>query len=100
MIPAGKQKLKTQNGSNVFFNERKLFADKLSCEAYLLHISEVASLLQTSLENGLTQKQINERLAAFGYNRLTAQKEKTPLQILLQQFTGVAVYLLLAAAFI
>lgn len=100
MIPAGKQKLKTQNGSNVFFNERKLSADKLSCEAYLLHISEVASLLQTSLQNGLTQKQINERLAAFGYNRLTAKKEKTPFQILLQQFTGVAVYLLLAAAFI
>jgi Ca2+-transporting ATPase len=95
MISVGKQKIKTDKEENI---SGKILIDEKLSNIYLLNTNEAASLLQTSSQDGLTRKQINERLAAFGYNRLTAQKEKTPLQILLQQFTGIAVFLLLAAA--
>jgi Ca2+-transporting ATPase len=99
MIPDGKQKPANENEeASVLFNERKILPDEKLSGAYLLTPNEVALSLQTSLQDGLTPKQINERHIAFGYNRLTAKKEKTLLQILLQQFTGVAVYLLWAAA--
>ena len=65
-----------------------------------LTVNEIATLFQTSLQNGLTETEINDRHVAFGYNHLTTKKEKTIVQVFLQQFTSVAVYLLLAAAFI
>ena len=46
------------------------------------------------------QEEANQRLSVFGYNRLTSKKEKTIAQVLLQQFTSVAVYLLATAAII
>lgn len=66
--------------------------------AHNLFIEQITSSLGTSVQYGLTPQEATKRLTAFGYNRLVTKKEKTALQILLQQFTGVAVYLLLVAA--
>jgi Ca2+-transporting ATPase len=68
--------------------------------AHHLSTNETAALFKTSIQNGLCEEEINKRHIAYGYNRLITKKEKTALQVLLQQFTGVAVYLLLGAAFI
>jgi Ca2+-transporting ATPase len=69
-------------------------------EPYSLTVEQLTTALQTSSRNGLTEKEVDKRLAAFGFNRLITKKEKTIAQVLLQQFTSLALYLLLAAAII
>src|SRR6478736_3735178 len=101
MIPGYKEKSIAENKiRNNLHNKMDISIPKKSSDVHHLAAGDIAALFQTSIENGLSDKEINERHTAFGYNRLTAKKEKTVIQVLLQQFTGVAVYLLLAAAFI
>jgi Ca2+-transporting ATPase len=68
-------------------------------DAHHLTTEELTALLQTS-PDGLSTKEAIKRLADFGYNRLSAKKEKTIVEILLEQVKSLIVYLLLAAAFI
>src|SRR5690348_9025811 len=82
----------TQTRNSAFINKQTT--------AHHVTIEDIASSLQTSTQDGLTQQEATKRLAAFGYNLLASKKEKTIAQVLLQQFTSVAVYLLTAAAII
>ena len=101
MTQSDKQKSITENKvSNSLPYKGNMRSPLKHYDVHTLTVNEIATLFQTSIQNGLTEEEIDKRHAAFGYNRLTAKKEKTITQILLQQFTSVAVYLLLAAAFI
>ena len=86
--------------ANKLTNTNNLSFINKQASAHHLTVEQIASLLKTSIQNGLTQQEATKRLAVFGYNRLTSKKEKTIAQVLLQQFTSVAVYLLAAAAVI
>ncbi len=99
MMQTNKYNNATENVTTTVSNQQPgLFPNKNHTTAYHLTNEQVALSLQTSLHNGLTKQEVNNRLAAFGYNRLTVKKEKTIAQVLLQQFASVAVYLLLTAA--
>ncbi len=63
-----------------------------------LSIEQVADQLTTSIDSGLSSAEIDNRIKQYGYNRIEQAKEKSPWQILLQQFLAPVVYLLIAAA--
>lgn len=65
-----------------------------------LTAEQITSSLKTSVQYGLSREEAAGRLAVFGYNRISSKKEKTIVQVLSQQFTSIAVYLLTAAAII
>ncbi len=49
---------------------------------------------------GLTQSQVNERLAVYGKNKIKQVKKLNPFKIFIQQFTSPVVLILLAAAIV
>jgi Ca2+-transporting ATPase len=59
---------------------------------------EVASILQTHKEHGLTQSDADHRLVTYGRNEVSEHKQRSPLAIALAQFGNLIVFLLLAAA--
>lgn len=61
-------------------------------------VNEVASLLETSIERGLSTSEVESRLEKYGRNKLS-QKKQTPIwRIFLEQFNNSLVFVLLAAA--
>ncbi len=61
---------------------------------------DVLKQLNTSLEHGLTQSEVEQRLQQYGSNELVDRGTKNPWKILFEQFTSVMVLILIAAAVI
>lgn len=65
---------------------------------HAIEISNLASLLETDVSNGLQPEEAEKRLRTIGPNKITEEKSKSPFAILLGQFNSPIVYLLLGAA--
>lgn len=63
-------------------------------------VDEVLRQWEVSAENGLSEKEVKERLERYGPNQLEARKQKTLLAMFLEQFKSVMVLILLIAAVI
>ena len=63
-------------------------------------IEEVSKELGTDIEKGLTQEQINKKLAEFGLNELKAKKNKSLFIKFLEQFKDFMIIILILAAII
>lgn len=63
-------------------------------------IEETAKELNTDLEKGLTQEQINERLAQYGLNELKQKKKKSLFVKFLEQFKDFMIIILIIAAIV
>ena len=63
-------------------------------------IEEVSKELDTDVEKGLTQEQINEKLAKYGLNELKAKKKKSLFIKFLEQFKDFMIIILILAAII
>ncbi|GAJ24562.1 unnamed protein product, partial [marine sediment metagenome] len=63
---------------------------------YALSINEVLKQLNTSKE-GLSQKEVEERLKKYGYNELKKEKKLTPFIIFISQFKNALLILLIFA---
>ena len=61
---------------------------------------EVIKLLNTSIENGLTDEEVKERQLKYGKNVLIKEKGKTAWQIFINQFKDFLIYLLFIAIII
>ena len=59
-------------------------------------VDEVIQTLQTSRQ-GLEDREAKSRLAKFGYNELVAEKKTSPFKILIRQFTGILIIILIIA---
>ena len=60
----------------------------------------VIQQLQTSRESGLSQSEVERRLAQYGLNELVERGVKSPWKILVEQFTSAMVLILIVAAVI
>jgi len=65
--------------------------------AHAIDYQEVAKNMNTSIENGLTEKEAQKRLEEFGKNELIKEKGKTAWQIFISQFQDFLIYLLMFA---
>ncbi len=65
--------------------------------AHSVVFEEVAENLETSIETGLSENEIQRRLEKFGKNELTKERGKTALQIFIGQFKDFLIYLLIFA---
>ncbi len=61
---------------------------------------EVEKELETSIEQGLTQEQVKEKLEKYGFNELKAAKKKTLLQRFIDQFKDFSIIVLIIAAIV
>ena len=61
------------------------------------YIKEIVQQYNTSLVNGLTNSEANQRLVKEGYNSLKEEKKQTFILTLLKQFNDPTIYLLLIA---
>jgi Ca2+-transporting ATPase len=66
---------------------------------YQLDLNDIFRKLNTS-EEGLTDKEIKERLLKYGPNKLAEEEKINKLIILLHQFTSPLIYILLLAAIV
>ena len=64
---------------------------------HCLNIEEVVEELDTSLKNGLTEKEVGERLEKYGPNEIKETKRITPWEIFFNQFKDFLIYLLFFA---
>ena len=65
--------------------------------AHSVDYEEVANRMNTSLETGLSENEIQKRLENYGKNELIKEKGKTALQIFIGQFKDFLIYLLIFA---
>jgi len=63
-----------------------------------LSITEAASLLASNVERGLTDDEVNKRLAQFGPNKLSKGKPISALAIFISQFKSLIIWVLVVAA--
>ncbi len=61
-------------------------------------IEDIAKLLDINLQTGLKESSINERITRYGLNSYAAQKQKSILLILFEQFKSPIILLLVVAA--
>ena len=61
---------------------------------------DVVQSLHSDLTTGLTERQIQEKLARHGENKLREKKRKTNFQRFVEQFKDVMILILIAAAII
>ncbi|MCX8125337.1 MAG: HAD-IC family P-type ATPase, partial [Spirochaetes bacterium] len=64
---------------------------------HTMPVETVTNTLRTSL-NGIPQKEAESRLISYGFNELKEKKKRTPIIMLLNQFTDFMILVLLAAA--
>lgn len=69
----------------------------LSRQAYTYGFDEIATLLQTSVSQGLTTAEAERRLLTDGPNRLKPPKKVSPFKILFRQVANAMTVILLAA---
>lgn len=69
-------------------------------EFYNLPVEAVAELQQTDLTEGLSDREVQERLQEYGYNEFKKRKHTTLLQKFLSQFKSFMIIVLLIAAVI
>jgi len=69
-------------------------------KAHSKEVDEVVKLMETSIENGLSSKEVISRQEKYGKNELIKEKGKTAFQILLNQFKDFLVYLLIFAVIV
>ena len=62
--------------------------------------NQILQILESSLQNGLSEKQVEERKKIFGKNKLTQKKQIHPIILFLQQFNQPLIYILIAASII
>lgn len=67
---------------------------------HTLTVDETIAALETDIESGLTEQQVDARLEQVGPNELEERGGKSPWRILREQFTNVMVLILIAAAII
>lgn len=67
---------------------------------YNLTVLAAASNLNTNIETGLGQEQVERRLAEAGYNELTGTKGPGPFSIFFDQFKDFIIWVLISAAFV
>jgi len=65
--------------------------------AHSISVDEVIKAMDTSIENGLTETEVQARIEKFGKNELIKEKGKTALQIFIGQFKDFLIYLLMFA---
>jgi len=65
--------------------------------SHAIEIEEVVKKLDTSIEKGLTEAEVQARILKYGKNELIAQKGKTAWQIFIGQFKDFLIYLLIFA---
>mgnify|MGYP000865791047 CR=1 FL=1 len=65
---------------------------------HTIPINQFITQLASDKENGLLSDEATKRLQKFGSNVIQADKGKSPLRILLEQFNSLMVWLLLSAA--
>ena len=63
-------------------------------------VQETEKNLETNIQTGLTQEQINKKLANYGLNELQAQKKKSLFIKFLEQFKDFMIIILIFAAII
>jgi Ca2+-transporting ATPase len=66
-------------------------------QSHAVDFNDVADSFETSVENGLTGIEVQNRLAKFGRNELIKEKGKTAMQIFIGQFKDFLIYLLMFA---
>ncbi|MFX1600686.1 MAG: cation-translocating P-type ATPase [Promethearchaeota archaeon] len=71
-----------------------------SIYAHSISYEEVAEQLNTRVENGLTEIEVQKRLEEYGKNELIKEKGKTAWQIFISQFKDFLIYLLMFAILI
>ena len=54
--------------------------------SHAIEVGEVAKALDTSIEKGLTESEVQSRLLKYGKNELIKEKGKTAWQIFIGQF--------------
>lgn len=69
-------------------------------EWYKLSVEETKQELDTDIENGLSDAQINKRQEKFGKNELEAKVKKTLLQKFIEQFKDFMIIILIIAAIV
>ena len=69
-------------------------------QSHAIDFEEVAEKMNTSIENGLSEKETQARLEKYGRNELVKEKGKTALQIFIGQFKDFLIYLLMFAILI
>ncbi|MDD2751738.1 MAG: cation-transporting P-type ATPase, partial [Candidatus Omnitrophica bacterium] len=67
---------------------------------YNLSPEQAATRLNTNIESGLSQPEIEKRLLQFGPNQLLAKKGISPIEIFLDQFKDFIIWILIAAALV
>jgi Ca2+-transporting ATPase len=67
---------------------------------WTLSVEQVAEVLQTHLQQGITEEQYQQRLQQYGRNQLPEKKGRSPLMIFLSQFQEFIVWVLAAAALV
>ncbi|MGK7898225.1 MAG: cation-translocating P-type ATPase [Xenococcus sp. (in: cyanobacteria)] len=72
----------------------------MECKWHSLLVGQVAQILESDLENGITTDEATRRREKFGVNQITLQKSQSPYQLFLQQFNQPLLYILLLAAVI
>ena len=67
---------------------------------FLKTVEETTKELDTNLENGLTNEQIQERQEEYGLNELKKKKKKNLFQKFLEQFKDFTIIVLIVAAIV
>jgi len=79
----------------------KIFMMKMEkIQSHAIEFNEVAKKLNTSIETGLSEEDVQERLKKYGKNELIKEKGKTAWQIFIGQFKDFLIYLLIFAIII
>jgi Ca2+-transporting ATPase len=67
---------------------------------YNLSVEDTIKVLNTDIDNGLTQGQAQKRLLELGFNQLQEKEKTSPLKIFLEQFQDFIIWVLIAAALV
>lgn len=69
-------------------------------QSHAIDFTEVVKKMGTSIENGLTEQEVQKRLEKYGKNELVKEKGKSAWQIFIGQFKDFLIYLLIFAIII